>query len=139
RALHAFHRENRAAMTVGVRRYDVKVPYGVVDCEGVSITGLREKPDLAFFVNAGIYLIEPEVHDCISANEHLNMTDLVLLLIKAGKTVVSYPICEYWLDIGQHEDYRRAQQDVLAGTLVLGGSPSEAETQDSDNIEKVKE
>lgn len=121
-ALHAFHVENGADMTIGVRRYAVKVPYGVVDCDGVSVTGLREKPDLAFFVNAGIYLLEPKVFDYIPAKHHLNMTDLVLKLINFGRPVVSYPICEYWLDIGQHDDYHKAQEDVLSGKLVLGKS-----------------
>jgi dTDP-glucose pyrophosphorylase len=118
RAMHAFHQDNNAHMTVGVRRYEVKVPYGVIDCDGVNITGLREKPDLAFFVNAGIYLLEPEVHDYIPTKQHMNMTDLVLKVIAAGKTVVSYPICEYWLDIGQHDDYNRAQEDARNGKLV---------------------
>jgi NDP-sugar pyrophosphorylase family protein len=106
-------------MTVAVRRYDVKVPYGVIDCEGVNVTALREKPSLAFFVNAGIYLLEPEVHDLVPRNQYFNMTDLVLRLIDYGKTVVSYPICEYWLDIGQHADYNAAQQDALSGKLPL--------------------
>ena len=118
RAMHAFHQDNGAQMTVGVRRYEVKVPYGVIDCEGVNIRGLREKPDLVFFVNAGIYLIEPEVYDYIPANVHMNMTDLVLKLIESGKSVVSYPICEYWLDIGRHDDYNKAQEDAQSGKLL---------------------
>lgn len=122
RALHAFHQDNHADMTVGVRRYEVKVPYGVIDCDGINVSGLREKPDLAFFVNAGIYLLEPEVLDDIPANQHMNMTDLVLKLIASGKSVVCYPICEYWLDVGQHDDYKQAQDDALSGKLVLGGS-----------------
>jgi dTDP-glucose pyrophosphorylase/CBS domain-containing protein len=119
RALHAFHQDNGAQMTVGVRRYEVKVPFGVMDCDGIYVRALREKPDLSFFVNAGVYLLEPEVHDYIPRNEHMNMTDLVLKLIDSGKTVVSYPICEYWLDIGQPADYSRAQEDALTGKLTV--------------------
>jgi dTDP-glucose pyrophosphorylase len=122
RSMYAFHQDNHADMTVGVRRYEAKVPYGVIECEGVSVRSLREKPELTFFVNAGIYLLEPEVHDYIPANQHMNMTDLVLKLIDCGKSVVSYPICEYWLDIGQHDDYRKAQQDAMSGEVVLPGS-----------------
>jgi len=121
RAMYAFHQDNDADMTVGVRRYEVKVPYGVIDCNGIHVSGLREKPDLAFFVNAGIYLLEPEVLDFIPANQYMNMTDLVLKLIASGKSVVSYPICEYWLDVGRHDDYKQAQADALSGKLVLGG------------------
>jgi len=115
RAMHAFHEENGAQMTVAVRRYEVAVPYGVVECDGVRLTGLREKPDLNFFVNAGIYLLEPAVYSLIPPNVHLNMTDLVELLIARGDCVVSFPVREYWLDIGQHADYERAQRDAVNG------------------------
>lgn len=122
RAMHMFHQENHADLTIGVRRYEVKVPYGVIDCDSVNVVGLREKPDLDFFVNAGIYLLEPEVLDYIPSNQHLNMTDLVLRLIETRKSVVGYPICEYWLDIGQHADYTKAQEDALSGELPLSSS-----------------
>jgi NDP-sugar pyrophosphorylase family protein len=112
RAMHAFHTEHDAAMTVAVRRYEVQVPYGVVDCEGARLTGLREKPELSFFVNAGIYLLEPSVYRFIAPNEHMHMTDLIERLLREDETVVSFPVREYWLDIGQHADYERAQREV---------------------------
>lgn len=118
RSMYAFHQDHRAEMTVGVRRYDVDVPYGVVECEGVQIRGLREKPQLKFFVNAGIYLLEPQVFRLIAPNRHLNITDLVAQLVASGSTVVSYPICEYWLDMGQMADYRKAQDDATNGLLA---------------------
>ena len=117
-AMYAFHREQKAEMTVGSRRYEMQVPYGVVDCDGALIRGLREKPQVSFFVNAGIYLLEPSVFDLIESNRHMNITDLVKRLIDAGRAVVSYPICEYWLDIGRHEDYERAQVDASEGRLA---------------------
>jgi dTDP-glucose pyrophosphorylase len=117
RAMFAFHQDQKADMTVGVRRYEMQVPYGVVECDGARITGLREKPSLHFFVNAGIYLLEPCVFEHITANRHQNMTDLAGILIESGRLVASYPICEYWLDIGQHDDYQKAQADALDGSL----------------------
>jgi dTDP-glucose pyrophosphorylase/CBS domain-containing protein len=117
RAMHNFHQDQQADMTIGVRRYDMQVPYGVVECDGVNICALKEKPQLSFFVNAGVYLLEPSVFRLIPANQHLNITDLVSPLVAAGRTVVSYPICEYWLDIGRLDDYRQAQEDVLTGKL----------------------
>jgi dTDP-glucose pyrophosphorylase len=117
RALFAFHQDHGAEMTVGVRRYEVQVPYGVVDCDGPRVLSLKEKPSLSFFVNAGIYLLEPAVFDWIPSGKHLNMTDLAERLIKENRMVASYPICEYWLDIGQHEDYSKAQKDAVEGRL----------------------
>ena len=84
RAMFAFHKDHGAEMTVCVRRYAVQVPYGVVECEGGYVHGLKEKPSLSFFVNAGIYLLEPTVFDLIPGGEHLkhlNMTDLAERLI----------------------------------------------------------
>jgi dTDP-glucose pyrophosphorylase/CBS domain-containing protein len=115
RAMYAFHQEHGAQMTVAVRRYEVPVPYGVVECDGVRVMGLREKPELNFFVNAGIYLLEPSVYRHIAPNKHLNMTDLIDVLVDRGEPVVSFPVREYWLDIGQHADYERAQLDASNG------------------------
>lgn len=115
RAMHAFHQEHGAQMTVAVRRYEVQVPYGVVECDGVRLVGLREKPELNFFVNAGIYLLEPSVYRHIPPNKHLNMTDLIEVLVDCGEPVVSFPVREYWLDIGQHADYERAKLDATNG------------------------
>jgi dTDP-glucose pyrophosphorylase/CBS domain-containing protein len=115
RAMHAFHEEHGAQMTVAVRLYEVQVPYGVVQCDGVRLVGLREKPELKFFVNAGIYLLEPSVYHYIPPNRHLNMTDLIDVLVARGESVVSFPVREYWLDIGQRADYERAQLDATNG------------------------
>jgi dTDP-glucose pyrophosphorylase len=119
KALLAFHREHEAHFTVAVRQYDVEVPYGVVDCEGGAVTGVREKPVFNFFVNAGIYLLEPFVYDCIPRGERFDMTELIQALIEDGKRVCSFPIVEYWLDIGRHADYTQAQKDVMEGRITL--------------------
>jgi len=110
RAMLQFHREHGAEMTVAVRRYDIEVPYGVVECDDVHITSLTEKPQFAFFVNAGIYLLEPTAHDALPAGEASNMTDLIQNLIASGRAVVSFPIREYWIDIGRLGDYQQAQE-----------------------------
>ena len=114
-AMFDFHREHRADMTVAVRKYEFQVPYGVVETEGVEISGLVEKPSLGFFVSAGIYLLEPIVHRYIPNGCRFDMTDLIERLLADGRRVVSFPIREYWLDIGQHTDYEQAQEDLRNG------------------------
>ena len=123
RAFLAFHQENRSDMTVAVRRYEFEVPYGVVDCEGVRVRGLREKPRMDFFVNAGIYLLEPVVFQYIPKGKFFNMTDLIQRLLDVNRIVVGFPVREYWLDIGQHAEYAKAQEDVLNG--LVGSSRRE--------------
>jgi NDP-sugar pyrophosphorylase family protein len=112
-----FHRRHGALLTVGVRKYDVQVPFGVVECDDIRITRLQEKPSLKFFINAGTYLLQPEACDYIPAGQHFDMTDLIQKLLDDGKPVVSFPIMEYWLDVGRHEDYTRAQEDVKNGKI----------------------
>lgn len=118
RQMSDYHREHNADMTVAVNLHTIKVPYGVVDSDGSQITSLREKPELTLFVNAGIYLLEPSVYEHIPAEHHFDMTDLIQSLIDAGRPVVSFPIREYWLDVGQHPDYERAQEDLQSGKFV---------------------
>ncbi len=110
-AMLAFHRENAAVMTVGVRSYETKIPYGVVELDGVNVTGLTEKPLYKAFVNAGVYLLEPEVYGFIPGQERIDMTDVVQRLLDKGKRVVSFPISEFWQDIGQHGDYQKAKDE----------------------------
>lgn len=117
RAMMAFHREHAAHLTVAVRRYEMQVPYGVVECDDAAVRAIREKPMLTFFVNAGIYLIEPSACRHIPSAERLDMPNLIRQMIAKGESVVSFPIVEYWLDIGQPADYEQAKQDVAQGKL----------------------
>jgi dTDP-glucose pyrophosphorylase/CBS domain-containing protein len=112
-----FHRKHHALLTVGVRKYEVEVPFGVVDLDEVYVNQIREKPSFNFFINAGAYLLEPETYDFIPSGRRFDMTELIQTLIDAGKVVVSFPIMEYWLDIGRHEDYVKAQEDVRNGVF----------------------
>jgi dTDP-glucose pyrophosphorylase/CBS domain-containing protein len=112
-----FHRKHHALLTVGVRKYDVEVPFGVVELDEVRVNHIREKPSFNFFINAGAYLLEPEACDFIPSGQRFDMTELIQTLIEAGKVVVSFPIMEYWLDIGHHEDYAKAQEDVRNGVF----------------------
>jgi dTDP-glucose pyrophosphorylase/CBS domain-containing protein len=116
-AMLDYHRAYHADLTIGVRKYEVQVPFGVVECEDVHVKALEEKPSLSFFINAGTYLIEPAVRDFIPAGQRFDMTELISKLIEAGRIVVSFPIMEYWLDMGRHEDYAKAQQDVRDGAF----------------------
>lgn len=118
RAMLAFHREQSAALTMAVRPYEVQVPYGVVEADGARVREVVEKPTYRYFVNAGIYLLEPHVHALIPRDERFDMTDLIRAVLANGQTVASFPIWEYWRDIGQHKDYLAAQSDVQNGTLA---------------------
>ncbi len=107
-----YHRRHGAELTVGVRPCDLVLPYGVVECRGAQVMSIREKPRSHFLINAGIYLVEPSARELIPAGRRFDMTELVGRLLDAGRSVVSFPIIEYWLDIGEPADYEQAHADL---------------------------
>jgi NDP-sugar pyrophosphorylase family protein len=115
RAMWSFHRAYQAALTVAVRQYEYQVPYGVMESEGPYLRRLSEKPRFNFLVNAGIYLLEPAVLCHVPDGQRFDMTDLMQKLLYNGKSVVNFPMIEYWRDIGQHADYQQAQKDFQNG------------------------
>jgi NDP-sugar pyrophosphorylase family protein len=106
----AFHRMHGADATVAVRRYEVPVPYGVVECEDGVVREVREKPSLHLLINAGMYLLEPAVRDYIPEGQFFDMPQLLQRLLRDHRRVVSFPVLEYWVDIGQPPDYAVAQE-----------------------------
>ena len=106
-----FHADQDAAATMAVREYDFQVPYGVVSLDGPRIKSIEEKPVQRFFVNAGIYVLSPEVLDYLPAQSFFDMPTLFEKLIADGKTTAAYPLREYWIDIGQQEEFEKAQKE----------------------------
>ena len=114
RQLVAYHQDEHADMTVGVRVLDLRVEYGVVETDGNVVLAVNEKPRLRLLVNAGIYFLEPAVRSFIPAGRRYDMTELIARLIAEGRRVISFPIHEYWLDVGRPGDYRRAIAELSA-------------------------
>ena len=115
RAMLEFHREHAAEMTVAVQQYEVSIPYGVISTEGIDAVNIVEKPSIRHFVNAGIYLIEPSVCAMVPGDRPFDMPELITKLIDEHKRVICFPIREYWLDVGQREQYDRASADMASG------------------------
>jgi len=108
RALLMFHASTNSALTMCVREYDLQVPYGVVQADGNRVRSIAEKPVHKFFVNAGVYVLSPQVISRVPKNARFDMPDLVSSVIAADGTVTMFPIHEYWLDIGRFDDFDRA-------------------------------
>lgn len=108
-----FHSHNEAKATMCVREYCMQVPYGVVNTDQQKLISIVEKPTQRYFVNAGIYVIQPECLADIPNMEYFDMPTLFQKLItKRDKTIV-FPIHEYWIDIGQVHDYERANGEYF--------------------------
>ena len=84
----------------------------MIQTDGINITNIEEKPVMQHFMNAGFYLINPEVLEYIPDDIPFDMPDLILKIIETNQRVISFPVHEYWVDIGKHRDYEQALQDI---------------------------
>jgi dTDP-glucose pyrophosphorylase len=109
---YLYFKEANADLAVACIPYQVNVPYAVMETRGHKVLGFKEKPTFTHYSNAGIYLMKKEVIQFIPKNLPFNATDLMEKLIETGREVVSFPHTGYWLDIGKHEDYIKAQEDI---------------------------
>ena len=104
--------EKDADIMVASIPYRVSLPYAIFDSNDRRVKGFKEKPNYTYFANAGIYLIKKEIIGSIPKNQFYNATDLMEDIINSGKKLIHYPIRSYWLDIGKHEDFEKAQKDI---------------------------
>ncbi|MCP1628623.1 dTDP-glucose pyrophosphorylase/predicted transcriptional regulator [Citrobacter amalonaticus] len=110
--LLAFHNNNNADATICVREYDYQIPYGVITGNGNKIVSMVEKPVHHFFVNAGIYVVSPDIFKSVPKNHRIDMPTLLEQFMDKEKEVLMFPVHEYWLDIGRMDDFNRAQVDI---------------------------
>ncbi len=101
-----------ADMAVLTIPYQVVVPYAVLETEKGEVKSFKEKPTYTYFSNGGIYLMKKEVTNLIPYNKFYNTTDLMEDLIRQNKKIISFPFSGYWLDVGKHEDFEKAQIDI---------------------------
>ena len=101
-----------ADMSVVTIPYQVSIPYAVLETENDNILNFIEKPIYTYYSNGGIYLFKKSTLELIPQNQFFNATDLMEKLIKIGLKVTSYPLAGYWLDIGNPQDYQKAQHDI---------------------------
>ena len=106
-----YHLEHNTIATVCVSQYDLEVPYGVVRTDSHGLISVNEKPVQSFFVNAGIYIAEPEILHFVPKNKKIDMTDLLNIILEKGHKISVFPIREYWLDVGRTEDLMQANKD----------------------------
>ena len=104
--------DSNSDFAVATIPYSVNVPYAILETTDNIIQSFREKPTYTYYSNGGIYLMKKSVLKYLPEGSFFNATDLMELLIKKGKKTISYPLSGYWLDVGKHEDYEKAQKDI---------------------------
>jgi dTDP-glucose pyrophosphorylase len=92
--------------------YQVKIPYAVLETINGTVKSFNEKPTYTYYSNGGIYLMKRDMLKHIPKDTFFNATDLMDVLLKSDLKVISYPFVGYWLDVGKHEDFEKAQKDI---------------------------
>ena len=104
--------DNDADISIVSIPYRVDIPYAVLETNDNVITDFKEKPTYTYYSNGGIYLFKKEILESIPKNTFYNATDLLDKALADNKNVISYPLSNYWLDVGKPADYEKAQRDI---------------------------
>lgn len=107
-----FHKEKKFNATVGVYNYVYKVPYGVVEEKKGKLKTIKEKPSFVWPINAGIYIIEPDLIKMVPKNEIFTMPELFEKALSLKKNIGVFHIEGDWIDIGFHKDLKKAKGEI---------------------------
>lgn len=107
-----FHESGGYTATFGLRPYSVPIPFGVARVEGDRLVELREKPTQRMLINAGIYVLSPEAVRMVPRGEEFPITEIFGRCLRAERSVGAYVVEDEWIDVGQHEELRRANGHV---------------------------
>ena len=106
-----FHEKHSGEVSMCIREHSFEIPYGVVEVDNLNVVNFLEKPIKKFFINAGIYILDPAVLDEVNGESYLDMPNLLEKLRKNGKVINVFPIHENWNDIGMMKDFRSAKSN----------------------------
>jgi dTDP-glucose pyrophosphorylase len=104
--------KEQADLAVLTIPYQVSIPYAVLETNDGQVKSFKEKPTYTYYSNGGIYLMKREMLHFIPKGKFYNATDLMEDLIQKNHKVISFPFSGYWLDVGKHEDFEKAQIDI---------------------------
>lgn len=114
-AMAQFHSEHANDATIGMAAYDCEIPFGVIrhDDRG-AFSGIDEKPVKRFPVAAGIYILSPSIVAVMPRGRRIDMPDLLMMGMRMGLRIGTFPIHEYWIDVGHPEDLAAAERPRIA-------------------------
>jgi len=110
RNMYDFAISKKTNLTIGIKEYLMPFAFGNVFYDGDFVTGIDEKPDIIHNILAGIYIFQPGIFNLIPNNKYFGMDDLIHNMLEEKIPITKYEIKEYWLDIGQVDDYKKAQE-----------------------------
>ena len=113
-SLRNFHYDKKPMATVCVSEYKTQIPFGVIEHDDYKIKEISEKPTFQFFVNSGIYFLEPDILKAVKSNETVDMPSVLKQMISQGHTINMFPLHENWADIGRPDDLKNANEVASA-------------------------
>lgn len=109
--LYQFALNQNSQLTITIKKEITPFAFGNIFFEGDRVTGIQEKPDIVMYILAGIYVMKPGIFDFFPEHlEYFGMDKLIMNMLNHGKIVTKYELKEYWLDIGQLNDFEKAQE-----------------------------
>ena len=103
-----FHKNNKSSATICIRKHETNIPFGVVQTNGSEFISIEEKPLISHSVNAGMYVLNPEMIKLLKQNQVCDMPQLLELGLAKNFSIHAFPIHEYWVDVGQPQSYNQA-------------------------------
>lgn len=107
-----FFNNEKADAIVGVRTYEVEIPFGVIKAKDKKLVAIEEKPRVAYLVSAGMYVISPKLIDLVSPSTYLDMPHFLEKIMAEKKAVNVFPIHENWIDVGRASDLMLASKEI---------------------------
>lgn len=109
--LLAYHKEKNSIATMCIRKDSYQIPYGVIEVdEANNIKAMKEKPVKEFFINTGIYVLNPEVLNYVPKDEFFDLPSLFDVLKSKSENIKSFEITDYWIDMGKPSDYEKIKE-----------------------------
>jgi dTDP-glucose pyrophosphorylase len=112
------YKTTNSSLCVATVPYEVKIPYAIIETDQENVLSFQEKPTYTYYSNAGMYIFSEEVRCIVPQGQKYDATDLMQQLIEDKKKVGHYHLLSYWLDIGKHEDFEKAQKDIMHLSLL---------------------
>lgn len=106
-----FHVDRGSTVTVAAKVVESTVPYGVLITDEAVVRRIDEKPVRRDLVNAGVYVVAPDVVESVPPGQFLDMPDLIAQYSPSGR-VFAFPIHEAWADLGHPDELRKAQAQM---------------------------
>lgn len=105
--LLSYHKDQNSIATMCIKKDRYQIPYGVIEVDDKNnIKSMYEKPIKEFFINTGIYVLNPQVLKYVPKDEFFDLPSLFYNLKNEGKLTKGFEIKDYWIDMGKPSDYQ---------------------------------